>query len=85
MAIATDHHPTHRRRPSLEALKDGKRVKSINRGDVMWMLLLEAALALSLFVFIMWWTLGPVKRREDLEQAETVDADTRNASREGNP
>jgi hypothetical protein len=51
----------------------------------MWMLLLEAALALSLFVFIMWWTLGPVKRREDLEQAETVDADTRSASREGNP
>jgi hypothetical protein len=36
----------------------------------MWMLLLEAGIALSLFIFIMWWTLGPVKRREDLQQAD---------------
>jgi hypothetical protein len=47
-----------------------KRVKSLEKGITMWMLLLEAGIALSLFIFIMWWTLGPVKRREDLQQAD---------------
>jgi hypothetical protein len=36
----------------------------------MWMLLLEAGIALSLFIFIMWWTLGPVSRRENRERME---------------
>jgi hypothetical protein len=37
--------------------------------------MLEAGIALSLFIFIMWWTLGPVKRREEREEALLRDAD----------
>lgn len=33
----------------------------------MWILILEAALALGLLVFIVWWTLAPVKKREDAQ------------------
>lgn len=35
----------------------------------MWLLILEAALALALLIFIVWWTMAPVKRRENAEQA----------------
>jgi len=35
----------------------------------MWLLIVEAALALALLIFIVWWTMAPVKRREDAEQA----------------
>jgi hypothetical protein len=30
----------------------------------MWLLLLEAALALALFVFIVWWTMFPRRNRK---------------------
>jgi hypothetical protein len=33
---------------------------------MLW-ILIEAAIALGLFLFIMWWTLGPVHRREARE------------------
>lgn len=35
----------------------------------MWLLMLEAALALALLIFIVWWTMGPVKKREDRDRA----------------
>jgi len=31
----------------------------------MWMFVLEAAIALALLLFIVWWTMAPVKKRED--------------------
>jgi len=30
----------------------------------MWLLFLEAALALALLLFIVWWTMAPVNKRE---------------------
>ncbi len=42
----------------------------------MWLLILEAALALGLIVFIMWWTLAPVKKREDASAADAAPART---------
>jgi len=30
----------------------------------MWILLMEAGLAVGLLLFIVWWTLGPTQRRE---------------------
>jgi hypothetical protein len=30
----------------------------------MWLLLVEAGIALGLFLFILWWTMGPVHKRE---------------------
>jgi len=33
----------------------------------MWILILEAAIALGLLVFIVWWTMAPVKKREDAQ------------------
>ncbi len=53
----------------------GKGVNSFPKGCTMWMLLLEAGIALSLFIFIMWWTLGPVSRRENRERMELGKAD----------
>ncbi len=61
------------------------RVKFEVKGIAMWMLLLEAGVALSLFMFIMWWTLGPVKRREDREQAEVARAESSGEASEHEP
>ena len=35
----------------------------------MWLLIVEAGIALGLFLFILWWTMGPVYRRENEEHA----------------
>jgi flagellar basal body-associated protein FliL len=45
--------------------KSSLRLNWRKRGKIMWILILEAAIALALFLFILWWTLAPVKRRED--------------------
>lgn len=40
----------------------------------MWIFILEAALALGLLLLIVWWTLGPVRKREverELQNAES--------------
>jgi hypothetical protein len=34
----------------------------------MWVLFLEAGIAVSLLVFIMWWTLGSTRKKEKDEQ-----------------
>ena len=34
----------------------------------MWMFVLESAIALALLLFIVWWTMAPVKKREDVAQ-----------------
>lgn len=35
----------------------------------MWVFFLEAGVALGLVVLILWWTMAPVKRREDRHEA----------------
>lgn len=40
----------------------------------MWILLLEAGIALALLVFIVWWTMAPVKRREGPESGAAGEA-----------
>ncbi|WP_164504353.1 hypothetical protein [Nitrosomonas sp. HPC101] len=43
--------------------------KNIFSGKNMWILALEAILALSLFIFLVWWTL-PRKKNKQLEQLD---------------
>jgi hypothetical protein len=45
----------------------------------MWILVVEALGALSLFLFIVWWTLGPTHRqeREALRQLTRAEADAK--------
>jgi hypothetical protein len=45
----------------------------------MWILVAEALGALSLFLFIVWWTLGPTQRREreNLRQLASAEADAK--------
>ncbi len=43
----------------------------------MWLLLLEAGIALGLFLFILWWTIAPVKRREDELHQDLSDGEKR--------
>ena len=43
--------------------------KNIFSGKNMWILALEAILALSLFIFLVWWTL-PRKKNKPLEQLD---------------
>lgn len=38
----------------------------------MWIFVLEAAIALGLLVFIVWWTLAPAKKREDAQVRNRV-------------
>ncbi|WP_242500161.1 hypothetical protein [Nitrosomonas eutropha] len=46
--------------------------KNIFLGKNMWILALEAILALSLFIFLVWWTL-PRKKNKPLEQLDNKD------------
>ncbi|MEO8937150.1 MAG: hypothetical protein ABI277_14325 [Burkholderiaceae bacterium] len=49
---------------------------------VMWILVAEALGALGLFLFIVWWTLGPTQRREReaLQQLASQEARRRAAT-----
>ena len=38
----------------------------------MWPLVLEAGIALGLVVLILWWTMAPVRRREDQHEAAST-------------
>jgi len=43
------------------------------KADAMWLFVGEAMGALSLLLFIVWWTLGPTQRREREEMRELAD------------
>ena len=43
----------------------------------MWIFVLEAALALGLLLFIVWWTMAPAHRREQDEARRARDAEAR--------
>ena len=50
----------------------------------MWLLILEAGVALGLFILSLWWIIAPVKRREERQEIELNDEPTRTDSvREG--
>jgi hypothetical protein len=51
----------------------------------MWILVLEAMGALSLLLFIVWWTLGPTHRRERDELRRLGDAAAHEAADEARP
>jgi len=38
----------------------------------MWILLLEAGLALALLIFIVWWTMAPVRKREQPARPDVI-------------